>query len=54
MARMERNKAREINPQIPAPFNSLLYFLYIIEKVLIKHGITLHSSDRMNKYLVNE
>jgi len=51
---MERNKAREINPQIPDPFNSLLYFLYIIGKVLIKQGTTLHPTNQINKYLMNE
>jgi len=51
VVRMERNKAHEIKPQNPVPFNSLMDLLYIIEKVLIKHSITLHSSDRMRKYL---
>jgi len=50
VVRMEANKAHGIKPQNPVPFNSLMDLLYIIEKVLMKHGITLHSSDRMRKY----
>jgi len=54
VVRMQANKTHGINPQNPVPFNSLMDLLYIIEKVLIKHSITLHTSDRMNKYLVNK
>ena len=51
VVRMAANKSHGIKPQNPVPFNYLMDLLYIVEKVLIKHGITLHSSDQMSKYL---
>jgi hypothetical protein len=50
VVRMESNDAHNINPLKPVPFNSLLDIGAAVEKVLIRHGITLHKSDKMNKY----
>ena len=49
--RMERNKAHEIAPTSPRPFNSLMEIPSIMEKVLIEHGITLHHGSKMSKYM---
>jgi hypothetical protein len=51
VVRMERNKSHDIKPLPPKTFNSLLELSAVIEKVLIEHGIVLHPSRRMKKYL---
>lgn len=51
VVRIEPNKTHGIKPQNPIPFNSLLDVGSAIEEVLIKHGITLHPSRRMRKYV---
>lgn len=51
VVRIERNKPHNIIPKPPVPFNSLMELTAIIEKVLIQHDITLHTSQRMKKYL---
>lgn len=50
---MERNKVHGISPQSPVIFRSLMDLPAAIEKVLIQHGITVHPSTRMRKYLVH-
>lgn len=51
VVRMERNDAHGIKPRRPLPFNSLAEIPSAIEKTLIDHGIVLHASRRMRKYL---
>ncbi len=48
---MERNKAHGIDPSNARHFHSLLDVGAVIEKVLIEHGIVLHPSQKMRKYL---
>jgi hypothetical protein len=51
VVRIERNGSHDISPKAPVPFNSIGEIATKIEKVLIDHGIALHRSDRMAKYL---
>ncbi len=51
VVRIDSNKSHGITPQSPVPFNSLLDVGAAIEKVLINHGITLHPSRKMRKYV---
>jgi hypothetical protein len=51
VVRMEPNPSHGISPKSPAPFHSLLDLPAVMEKVLIAHGVTLHISRRMKKYL---
>ncbi len=51
VVRIESNKTHSIRPQSPVPFNSLLDVGAAIEQVLVAHGITLHPSRRMRKYV---
>ena len=50
VAKVESNKTHGIQQENPLPFHSLLDLGSVIEKALIKHGITLHSGRRMKKY----
>lgn len=54
MVIMDRNQSHGIVPNDPVPFNSLMSLAYIIERVLIAHGITLHASPKMKKYFERE
>ena len=54
MVRIERNKYHGITPEQPEPFNSLLELPAVIERVLIQHGIVIHLSRRMQKYVQAE
>jgi hypothetical protein len=51
VVRIERNPSHGVTPQEPLIFNSLAEIPEKIEKVLIDHGITIHRSDRMKKYM---
>jgi hypothetical protein len=51
--RIDTNKSHGISPQDPLIFNSLLELPAVIEKVLINHGIILHRSPKMRKYVSN-
>lgn len=51
VVRMERNEAHGITPSAPVPFNSLLDLTAAIEKALLSHGVSLHPSRKMKKYL---
>ena len=51
VVRMERNASHGITPDGPKVFHSLLDVGSVIEKVLIDHGIILHPSTRMKKYI---
>ena|SRR5689334_20607767 len=52
VVRTEANRTHGIKPGDAVPFNSLLDLLSAIEKTLIQHGVTLHPSRRMGKYVV--
>lgn len=54
VVRMERNDTHGIIPDNPRHFHSLLDIGAVIERVLIEHGITLHSSEKMQKYLLDK
>ncbi len=51
VVRVERNAAHGIAPQRPIPFNSLLDVGSAIEKCLLRHGVVLHPSGQMRRYL---
>jgi hypothetical protein len=51
VVRMERNNSHGIVPQSPEPFHSLMDLTSVVEKVLLAHGIVLHTSRRMRKYV---
>lgn len=51
VVRIEGNKSHGIRPGSPKPFHSLLDVGAVIEKVFIEHGVVLHHSRRMQKYL---
>lgn len=51
VVRMQRKETHGIKPEKAIPFNSLMELPAVIEKVLIEHGITLHASPKMRKYL---
>ena len=53
VVRMERNEAHGITPSAPVPFNSLLELPLAIEKALLSHGINLHPSRKMKKYVTH-
>ena len=50
MVIMDRNKSHGIVPKDPVPFHTLMDLTSVIEKTLITHEITLHSSRKMKKY----
>jgi hypothetical protein len=50
MVRMEANATHGIKPKKPTPFHSLMDINSAIEKVLVEHGIVLHSSRNARKY----
>jgi len=52
VVRIGRNKSHGIEPLNPRPFHSLLDVSTVIEKVLVEHGILLHSSKKMKKYFI--
>ena len=51
MVAMDRNETHGISPGSPKPFHTLMDMPSVIEKVLIQHGIVLHPSDKMQKYV---
>ena len=51
VVRIERNESHGIKPKAPRPFHTLLDVGAVIEKVLIEHGIVLHPSKKMSKYV---
>ena len=50
MVRMERNASHGIVPGNPEPFHSPFDLGAAIEKVLIDHGVVLHTPRVMKKY----
>jgi hypothetical protein len=51
VVRIQGNESHGIVSGNPVPFNSLLDVGAVIEAVLVKHGITLHSGRCMKKYM---
>ena len=51
VVRMQANSSHGIVPRNPKPFQSLLDIGAVIEKALIEHGIVLHQSRQMKKYM---
>jgi len=51
VVRLERNEAHGIDPGNPLLFYSLLDVGAVIEKALIQHGVRIHTSSRMKKYI---
>jgi hypothetical protein len=54
VVRMKGNKTHGISGGKARPFNSLLDIGAVIEKVLTDHGIVLHISRGMKKYVSRE
>ena len=54
VVRIERNPAHGIVPQRPLPFHTLLDVGSVIERVLVEHGIQLHVSRQMRKYVTKD
>lgn len=50
VVRMEPNSSHVIRPKNPKPFRSLMHLPFVVERVLIDHGIKLHSSRLTKKY----
>ena len=48
---MDTNKSHGITPGPPRPFNSLLDLTSALAKVLVDHGITLHTSTKTRKLI---
>ena len=51
VVRIQANASHGIVPRNPKPFQSLLDIGAVVEKVLIEHGVVLHPSRQMKKYL---
>lgn len=54
VVRMERNRTHGIVPKSPVIFHTLLDLNASIEKILIQHGIQLHSPRKMKKYFSSD
>lgn len=54
VVRMTPNKAHCVHLDDPVPFNSLMELCAVIEKVLVRNGITRHLSDRMDRYVESQ
>ena len=50
VVRMERNESHGIVPKGATHFHSLMDIPAAIEKVLINHSISIHRSNKMEKY----
>ena len=48
---LDTNNAHGIASPSPVPFNSIAEIPAKIEKVLIDHGVTIHPSSRMRRYI---
>jgi hypothetical protein len=51
VVRMEPNKSHGIVPESPEPFHTLMDVTAVVEKVLVRHGVVLHMSRKLRKYL---
>jgi hypothetical protein len=54
VVRIEGNPSHGIKPTSPRPFHTLLDVGSVIEKVLVEHGIVLHPTKQMKKYLSDQ
>lgn len=54
VVRMDNNKSHGIKAQRPKHFYSLLDIGAVIESVLIEHGVVLHPSRKMKKYIAED
>ena len=54
VVRIQANESHGIVPRNPRPFQSLLDIGAVVEKVLIEHGVVLHQSRQMKKYLARK
>lgn len=54
VVRVQGNESHGIVSRNPRPFHSLLDIGAVVESVLVSHGITLHCSRRMKKYIAAE
>jgi hypothetical protein len=52
VAIMTTNKTHGIKSEDPTPFNSMMEITQAVEKVLLQHGVKLHSGDRSRKLIV--
>lgn len=50
VVRIQGNDSHGISSGNPLPFHSLLDIGSVIERVLLEHGIVLHTSSKMDKY----
>jgi hypothetical protein len=54
VVRIQGNDSHGIISGNPKPFHSLLDVGSVVESVLMNHGITLHRSRRMKKYMAGD
>jgi hypothetical protein len=54
VVRVQGNESHGIVSGNPRPFHSLLDVGAVVEAVLVNHGITLHRSRRMKKYMATD
>ncbi len=52
VVKIQSNKVHGIKAISPLPFHSLMDITYVMEKVFIECGITVHTGRKMIKYLV--
>ncbi len=52
VVQMSRNDLHGVEPTEPLPFNSLLELSGKIEKLLVRHGITVHPCKIMSRYIL--
>ena len=48
------NKAHGITPASQQPFNSILDLTSVLAKVLVEHGVTLHTGRKLRKLVKSE
>jgi len=48
---MHSNISHGIKPASPEPFNSILDLTSVLSKVLVQHGVTLHTGRKLRKLI---
>ncbi len=48
---MDGNKTHGISPASPQPFNQILDLTSVLSKVLVQHGVTLHTGRKLRKLI---
>jgi hypothetical protein len=48
---MDGNRSHGITPASPQPFNSILDLISVLGKVLVDHGVTLHTNRKSRKLI---